>query len=62
VKAVPLVAAIIFCVVAILHLLRVVFQVEIVIGGVAIPMWVSILATIVPGGLSVALWREASGR
>jgi len=58
-KPAPLLAAIVFSLVAIAHLLRIVFRVEIIIGGVAIPIWVSILATVIPGALAVALFREA---
>jgi len=59
-RSVSLLAAVIFALVAIAHLLRLVFQVEVLIGGVSIPMWVSVFATVVPGGLSVALFRKAA--
>jgi hypothetical protein len=57
-----LLAAFIFSLVAIAHLLRLLFQVEVLIGGVSIPMWVSVLGFVVPGALAVALWREGSSR
>jgi hypothetical protein len=57
-RSVSLLAAVVFALVAIAHLLRLVFQVEVLIGGVSIPMWVSVFATVIPGGLSVALFRQ----
>lgn len=44
----------IFLVIAILHLLRLVFKVSFTIGACSIPMWVSVIACIVP--LLLALW------
>jgi len=45
--------------VAIAHLLRLVFRVEVVADGLVIPLWVSAVGFIVPGGLALALWRES---
>ena len=45
--------------VAIAHLLRLVFRVEVVANGRVIPLWVSAVGFIVPGGLALALWRES---
>lgn len=53
------VAVIVFSVVALAHLLRLVFQVEVLVAGTLIPMWVSIVGLVVPAALAVALWREA---
>lgn len=58
-KPASLIGALVFFLVAVAHLLRLVFQVEVLVGGATIPMWVSVVGLIVPGGLSVALWREA---
>ena len=44
--------------ISIAHLLRLVFQVEIVANGMTIPMWASILGCIVPAALAVMVWRE----
>jgi hypothetical protein len=41
-----------------LHLLRLVFQVQFVVGSTQIPMWPSVLAVLAPGALAVWLWRE----
>ena len=40
------------------HLLRIIFQVEIIIGGFIIPIWVSIFGFIIPLVLALLLWRE----
>jgi len=54
-----LLASLMLGLVAIAHLLRLVFRVEIVAGGVSVPLWVSLFGLLVPGVLAVALWREA---
>lgn len=40
------------------HLLRVVFQIELIIGNIAIPMMASIIATLVFGLAAFMLWRQ----
>jgi hypothetical protein len=45
--------------VAIAHLLRLVLRVEVVAGGVVVPLWVSLVGFVVPGALAAALWRES---
>jgi hypothetical protein len=45
--------------VAIAHLLRVLYGVEVTAGGLAIPMWMSVAATLLTGALALLLWREA---
>lgn len=44
--------------IALLHLFRIVLQVEVNIDGAAVPMWASVIATVVPTALVVGLWRE----
>jgi hypothetical protein len=58
-KLASLIACIIFAIVALAHLLRLVLQIEVVIGGVTIPLWVSIFGIIGPSILSVLLYRES---
>ena len=53
------IAAVIFALVAYGHLLRVVRGMQVTVGGLDIPMWVSIVGSIVPAVLAVMLWREA---
>ncbi len=55
-------AILVFTLVAFAHFLRLVFQVEIVIGGETVPLWTSIVGIVIPGALAVALWREADGQ
>jgi hypothetical protein len=40
------------------HLLRLVLGVEITVGGILVPLWVSVIAFVLPAGLAVGLWRE----
>lgn len=54
-----LLAALVFALVAVSHLLRLVLQVEVLVAGAALPMWVSVLGLVIPGALAFALWREA---
>ncbi len=58
-KPVSSIAALVFTLVAIAHLLRLVFQMEVLVDGAAVPMWVSVVGLGVTGVLAAALWREA---
>jgi hypothetical protein len=60
-KAAPLLAAILLAGVALAHLLRLLFRVEVTAGGIVVPMWLSAFGFLVPGTLSVALWRGRRG-
>jgi len=51
-KAFSTIAAAIFGVVAVLHLVRILMGWSIVIDGLAVPMWVSWVGLIIAGGLS----------
>jgi hypothetical protein len=51
-------AVIIFAIVAVMHLLRFVLGWNANIAGTEIPMWVSIVALVISGGLAIGLWRE----
>jgi len=53
------IGALLFSFFAIAHLLRLIFQVQVLVGGATLPMWVSVAGVIVPGALAVALWKEA---
>jgi len=54
-----LVAVLIFAVVALVHLLRLVYGWEVTINGAAVPMWASVLGIVIAAGLAVMLWRES---
>jgi hypothetical protein len=53
------IAAILFAIMALVHVYRLVTHFQIVVGSHAIPEWVSILAIVVTGGLSLMLFRES---
>lgn len=46
-------------IVAVTHLLRVVFSVPITVGRVTVPMWPSIVAFVALGALALWLWRDS---
>ena len=52
------IAVAIFSLVALLQLVRVLLGWEVVVGGVQIPFWASLVAFAVAGGLAVLVWRE----
>ncbi len=54
-------AAAIFALISLLHLLRLVFRVPVFVDGIAIPVWISVLGCLVSGTLAAMVWRE-SGR
>jgi hypothetical protein len=58
-KPASLVAAVVLDIVAFAHLLRLLFRTEVMIGGRAVPMWVSVVGFIVATGLSILVFREA---
>lgn len=45
--------------VALLHLLRLLFGVGVTVDGMVVPMWASIFACLGPAALAVWLWMEA---
>ena len=53
------IASVIFGIIALLHLLRVIYCVGIVIGSFQLPLWLSAGGFFVTAILSVGLWREA---
>jgi tellurite resistance protein TehA-like permease len=59
VKPFTTIAIVIFSLVAVLHVLRLIFGWEVVINGLVMPMWASVVGTIVAGGLTVMVWRES---
>lgn len=52
-------AIFIFTLIALLHVFRIMFKWEVMISGVVIPMWASVLGLIIAGGLSLMLWKES---
>jgi len=48
-----------FAIVALAHLVRIVQGWEILVDDVSIPVWVSVVGVVVPGGLAIMLYRES---
>jgi len=59
VKPVALVATIFLALVAVAHLVRLALRVEVIAGGMVVPMWMSVVASVFTGGLAILLWRES---
>lgn len=53
------VAAAIFALVCIAHILRVATQVDIMIAGRELPMWINMIGVVIAGALSLWMWRLA---
>jgi hypothetical protein len=58
-KPFTLLAVLIFAIVAIVHLLRLIYGWEVTLNGVAVPLWASVLGIVIAAGLAVMLWRES---
>ncbi len=58
-KPIVRITTIFLALVALAHLLRLVLRVEVIAGGVAIPLWLSAVACVCTGGLAAMLWRES---
>ena len=52
---------IILALIALGHLLRILFQWEAVINSTAVPVWISAVPALFFGGLAFLLWRESRG-
>lgn len=53
------IAVVVFSLVALLQLLRVTLGWDVVVNGILIPVWASVLACVVAATLAFMLWREA---
>src|SRR3989442_13594352 len=58
-KPATVAASILLTVVALLQLLRAVAGVRVMVGDTVIPIWVSVVAFVVAGGVAIGLWRGA---
>jgi hypothetical protein len=54
-----LIAALIFALMALIHVYRLFTDFQVVLGSHVIPMWVSYVAIVVAGGLAIGLYRES---
>lgn len=57
-KPVITIATILLIGISVAHLLRLIYQVEMTVGGFHIPVWLSIFGFIIPMVLALMLWRE----
>ena len=58
-KTGSILAIIVFTFVAIAHLLRLIYNMDVTVGEWNIPQWVSVLAVIGPTTIAIMLWRES---
>ena len=56
------VASVLFALFAIGHVVRLVKQAQVTVGTYQIPMWVSVVALIIAGTLSIWMWRLSAAR
>jgi hypothetical protein len=52
-------AVVLFALIALVHLVRLIWGIEVVVGGTTIPQWVSVPGAFIPAGLALMLWRES---
>lgn len=57
-KLATTVAVVLLGLVALAHLWRLIAGIEATVGDWQVPMWVSVIGLLVPGGLAVLVWRE----
>jgi hypothetical protein len=55
-------ASVVFTLVALAQLLRVALGWEVMVGGLLIPLWVSVIACLIAATLAVMVWRENRAR
>jgi hypothetical protein len=58
-KPVAAVASLFLVLVALAHLVRAATGTAVVVGGTAVPTWMSVVAFVFAGGLGLLLWRES---
>jgi hypothetical protein len=58
-KPAMLLTTVLLITIALLHLARLIGGIEVTAGTVVIPMWASVVATVVCLGLAFGLWRES---
>ena len=58
-KLFTIIAIVVFSFVSCTHLFRLFFEWEIILNGIVVPLWFSVLAFVIAAGLAVMLWLEA---
>lgn len=59
-KPASLIAVLVFSLVATAHLVRVLFQLEVTVGGAVVPIWVSVVGCFIAAALAFGLFREGN--
>jgi hypothetical protein len=62
VKPFAFIAVLIFAIVAVAHVVRLIFGLEIIVQGITIPVWLSAIGAIAAAGMSFMLWRESRSK
>lgn len=57
-KTGSMLALVVFAVVAIAHLLRLIYGAEVTVQGTVIPQWASVVGVVLPALIAILLWRE----
>lgn len=57
-KTGSMLALVVFAVVAIAHLLRLIYGAEVTVQGTVIPQWASVVGVVLPVLIAILLWRE----
>ena len=52
------IAVFVFALVALVHLVRIIQGWEVIVNGITMPLWVSVVGAIISGGLAILIWRE----
>lgn len=55
------IAIAVFALMALAHAYRLATGCEVVVNGMTVPMWASVVGLVVAAGLAVMLWRESRG-
>ena len=58
-KLFTMISAVIFAVMAVAHVLRLIFGWAVMVDGITVPIWVSAAAALITAGLSLMLFLEA---
>ncbi len=57
-KPVSTIVVVVFALVAVVHLMRIIQGWEVIVNGITMPLWVSVVGAIIAGSLAILLWRE----
>ena len=57
-KPAAFLATVFLALIALLHVVRLLYQVPVIAGSTEIPMWPSVFAVVGPAALAIWLWRE----